>query len=206
MTIKAGDRLPDVKLTVMGKNGPEPVATKDYFAGRRVALFSVPGAYTPTCHKKHLPGFIAKADEIKSKGVDAVAVTAVNDIFALDAWVKEFGRRRQDRRARRWFGDLRQSAWRRTRSDRRGAWRARQALFGADRRRRRQMDQCRGEFERSDGLDGRSHARPSLGAPSQETRTKRSPFQRCEDCISAATPGSVFPSSHSRKAPPAVDT
>jgi peroxiredoxin len=91
MTIKAGDRLPDVKLTVMGKNGPEPVATKDYFAGRRVALFSVPGAYTPTCHKKHLPGFIAKADEIKSKGVDAVAVTAVNDIFALDAWVKESG-------------------------------------------------------------------------------------------------------------------
>ncbi len=91
MAIKAGDRLPNVKLTVMGKNGPEPVDTKDYFAGRRVALFSVPGAYTPTCHKKHLPGFIAKADEIKSKGVDVVAVTAVNDIFALDAWVKELG-------------------------------------------------------------------------------------------------------------------
>ena len=91
MTIKAGDRLPDVTLTVMGKNGPEPVRTTDYFAGRRVALFSVPGAYTPTCHMKHLPGFVAKADEIKSKGVDAVAVTAVNDIFALDAWLKEKG-------------------------------------------------------------------------------------------------------------------
>jgi len=91
MTIKAGDRLPDVKLTVMGKSGPEPISTKDYFAGRKVALFSVPGAYTPTCHKKHLPGFIAKTDEIKSKGVDAVAVTAVNDIFALDAWLKDSG-------------------------------------------------------------------------------------------------------------------
>lgn len=91
MTIKAGDRLPDVTLTVMGKNGPEPVRTKDYFAGRRVALFSVPGAYTPTCHMKHLPGFVAKANEIKSRGVDTVAVTAVNDIFALDAWLKEKG-------------------------------------------------------------------------------------------------------------------
>lgn len=91
MTIKAGDKLPDVTMTLMGKNGPEPVKTKDYFAGRRVALFSVPGAYTPTCHMKHLPGFVAKADEIRSKGVDAVAVTAVNDIFALDAWLKEKG-------------------------------------------------------------------------------------------------------------------
>lgn len=91
MTIKAGDKLPDVTMTLMGKNGPEPVKTKDYFAGRRIALFSVPGAYTPTCHMKHLPGFVAKADEIRSKGVDAVAVTAVNDIFALDAWLKEKG-------------------------------------------------------------------------------------------------------------------
>ena len=206
MTIKAGDRLPDVKLTVMGKNGPEPVATKDYFAGRRVALFSVPGAYTPTCHKKHLPGFIAKADEIKSKGVDAVAVTAVNDIFALDAWVKESGGGDKIDALADGSATFAKALGVELDLTDAGTWRARQALFGADRRRRRQMDQCRGEFERSDGLDGRSHARPSLGVPSKETRAKRPRFQRCEDCISAATPGSVFPSSHSRKAPPAVDT
>lgn len=91
MTIKAGDRIPDVTLTIMGKNGPEPIKSKDYFVGRKIALFSVPGAFTPTCHAKHLPGFVEKYDEIKSKGVDAVAVTAVNDIFTLDAWLKERG-------------------------------------------------------------------------------------------------------------------
>lgn len=91
MTIKAGDRIPDVTLTIMGKNGPEQIKTKDYFAGRKIALFSVPGAFTPTCHAKHLPGFVEKYDAIKSRGVDAVAVTAVNDIFTLDAWLKERG-------------------------------------------------------------------------------------------------------------------
>jgi peroxiredoxin len=87
MSIKAGDRLPEVSFTVMGKDGPQPLKAADYFKGRRVALFSVPGAYTPTCHKTHLPGFVAKAGEIKAKGVDAIAVTAVNDIFVLDAWL-----------------------------------------------------------------------------------------------------------------------
>jgi len=87
MTIKAGDKLPDVTLTRMGANGPEPVSAGDYFKGRKVLLFSVPGAFTPTCHKTHLPGFVEKADAIKARGVDAVAVVAVNDIFALDAWL-----------------------------------------------------------------------------------------------------------------------
>jgi peroxiredoxin len=91
MTIKAGDRIPDVTLTIMGKNGPEQIKTKDYFAGRKIALFSVPGAFTPTCHAKHLPGFVEKYDAIKARGVDAVAVTAVNDIFTLEAWLKERG-------------------------------------------------------------------------------------------------------------------
>lgn len=91
MTIKAGDRIPDVTVTVMGKNGPEPVKTADYFKGRKVALFSVPGAFTPTCHAKHLPGFVSHFDELKAKGVDAVAVTAVNDVFTLDAWLKDRG-------------------------------------------------------------------------------------------------------------------
>lgn len=91
MSIKAGDRIPDVSFTIMGKNGPEPIKAQDYFAGRKIALFSVPGAYTPTCHSKHLPGFVAKAEEIRSKGVDAIAVTAVNDIFTLDHWLKDSG-------------------------------------------------------------------------------------------------------------------
>lgn len=88
MTIKAGEKLPDVTLTRMGANGPEPVKTVDYFKGRKIMLFSVPGAFTPTCHKTHLPGFVQNADAIKAKGVDAIAVVAVNDIFALDAWLE----------------------------------------------------------------------------------------------------------------------
>lgn len=91
MTIKAGDRIPDATLTRMGASGPQPIKTSDYFAGRKIALFSVPGAFTPTCHLKHMPGFVARTDEIKAKGVDAIAVTAVNDVFALDAWLKATG-------------------------------------------------------------------------------------------------------------------
>lgn len=91
MTIKAGDRIPDATLTIMGKNGPEPIKTTDYFKGRKIALFSVPGAFTPTCHAKHLPGFLSHYDQLKAKGVDAVAVTAVNDVFTLDAWLKDRG-------------------------------------------------------------------------------------------------------------------
>ncbi len=91
MTIKAGDQLPDATLTIMGANGPEPVKSGDYFKGRKVMLFSVPGAFTPTCHKSHLPGFVEKAAEIKARGVDAVAVVAVNDIFVLDAWLEASG-------------------------------------------------------------------------------------------------------------------
>ena len=88
MTIKAGDQIPDVTLTRMGANGPEPIQTGDYFKGRKVMLFSVPGAFTPTCHKTHLPGFVRHAEAIKAKGVAAIAVVAVNDIFALDAWLE----------------------------------------------------------------------------------------------------------------------
>jgi glutaredoxin/glutathione-dependent peroxiredoxin len=91
MTIKAGDKIPDVTLTIMGKNGPEPIKAAEYFRGRKIALFSVPGAFTPTCHAKHLPGFLEHYDALKAKGVDAVAVTAVNDVFTLDAWLKERG-------------------------------------------------------------------------------------------------------------------
>jgi glutaredoxin/glutathione-dependent peroxiredoxin len=86
MTIQTGDRIPDAKLVKVTADGPDQVDAASYFAGRRVALFSVPGAFTPTCSAKHLPGFVAKADEIKAKGVDEIACTAVNDFFVMKAW------------------------------------------------------------------------------------------------------------------------
>ena len=88
MTIQTGDKLPDATFVKVTENGPEQVNTADYFKGRKVALFSVPGAFTPTCSAKHLPGFIDKADELKAKGVDEIACTAVNDAFVLGAWQK----------------------------------------------------------------------------------------------------------------------
>ena len=86
MTISVGDRLPNATLIKAGAEGPQPVDTENYFKGRRVALFSVPGAFTPTCSARHLPGFVDKADELKAKGVDEIACTAVNDPFVLQAW------------------------------------------------------------------------------------------------------------------------
>lgn len=86
MAVSVGDTLPDVKLVKATAEGPEQVEAKDYFAGKTVALFSVPGAFTPTCSAKHLPGFVEKADELKGKGVDEIACTAVNDAFVLGAW------------------------------------------------------------------------------------------------------------------------
>ena len=91
MTIKVGDKLPDVKLVKATENGPEAVQSSDYFAGKKVALFSVPGAFTPTCSVKHLPGYVDKADELKSKGVDEIVATSVNDAFVLGAWNKSAG-------------------------------------------------------------------------------------------------------------------
>ncbi|MBU0555754.1 MAG: peroxiredoxin [Alphaproteobacteria bacterium] len=88
MTIKVGDKLPETTFVKMTESGPEPVESKDYFAGRKVALFSVPGAFTPTCSAKHLPGYIEKEAELKAKGVDEIACTAVNDPFVMGAWGK----------------------------------------------------------------------------------------------------------------------
>ncbi len=88
MTIKAGDKLPEAKLVKVTENGPEQVNSADYFKGRKVALFSVPGAFTPTCSAKHLPGFVDKADALKAKGIDEIACTAVNDAFVMGAWGK----------------------------------------------------------------------------------------------------------------------
>lgn len=86
MTIKVGNRLPTTTLVKVTPDGPEQVTTTDFFAGKRVALFAVPGAFTPTCSAQHLPGFIAQADALKAKGVDEIACTAVNDVFVMKAW------------------------------------------------------------------------------------------------------------------------
>ncbi len=86
MTISVGERLPKTTLIKATPNGPEPVDSEEYFAGRRVALFAVPGAFTPTCSAKHLPGFVEKSDALKAKGIDEIACTAVNDAFVLNAW------------------------------------------------------------------------------------------------------------------------
>ena len=88
MTIQTGDKLPETTLVKVTENGPEQVSTADYFKGRKVALFSVPGAFTPTCSAKHLPGFVDKAEELKAKGIDEIACTAVNDAFVMGAWGK----------------------------------------------------------------------------------------------------------------------
>jgi len=86
MTIKAGDKMPKGQFTRFGASGPEPLSTDDLFRGKRVVLFSVPGAFTPTCNAKHLPGFLSNADAIKKKGVDTIACMAVNDVFVMKAW------------------------------------------------------------------------------------------------------------------------
>ena len=91
MTIAVGDKLPDIKLMKATETGPQAVQTGDYFKGKRVALFSVPGAFTPTCSAKHLPGFVEKADEIKAKGIDEIACTAVNDAHVMGAWNRASG-------------------------------------------------------------------------------------------------------------------
>jgi peroxiredoxin len=91
MAIKVGDRLPEAKFRVMTAEGPGWKSTDEVFKGKTVVLFAVPGAFTPTCHKNHLPGFVQNADAIKAKGVDAIAVTAVNDGFVMDAWKKASG-------------------------------------------------------------------------------------------------------------------
>lgn len=91
MPIKVGDRLPNATFMVMTPEGPKPKTTDEIFKGKKVVLFAVPGAFTPTCHKNHLPGFVKHAAAIKAKGVDTIAVTAVNDVFVMDAWKKASG-------------------------------------------------------------------------------------------------------------------
>ncbi|SFH17306.1 peroxiredoxin [Modicisalibacter xianhensis] len=86
MTISTGDKIPDVTIKTNGASGPEDISTGELFAGKRVVLFGVPGAFTPGCSNTHMPGFVIKADEIRDKGVDTIACMAVNDAFVMGAW------------------------------------------------------------------------------------------------------------------------
>jgi peroxiredoxin len=88
MTIAVGDKIPSAKLKTMTAEGPKDISTDDIFNGKKVVLFAVPGAFTPTCSAKHLPGFVEKAGDIKGKGVDTIACLAVNDAFVMGAWGK----------------------------------------------------------------------------------------------------------------------
>lgn len=89
MTIQIGDKIPAATLKVMGEKGPQNITTADIFAGKKVVLFAVPGAFTPGCSLTHLPGFVVKADEIKAKGVDSIVCMAVNDAFVMGAWGRD---------------------------------------------------------------------------------------------------------------------
>ena len=91
MAIKVGDRIPDVEVRIMGEKGPQAIRTGDIFKGKRVALFALPGAFTPTCSAKHLPGFVQHAGELKNKGVDQIVCLSVNDAFVMGAWGKQQG-------------------------------------------------------------------------------------------------------------------
>jgi glutaredoxin/glutathione-dependent peroxiredoxin len=91
MTIKVGDRLPNATFRVMTTEGPRPKTTDDVFKGKKVALFAVPGAFTPTCNNLHLPSFLKNVDALKGKGVHTIAVTGVNDVFVMEAWKKATG-------------------------------------------------------------------------------------------------------------------
>ena len=91
MSIQIGDRIPDVPLSIATADGPQPTTSGDYFTGKRVALFAVPGAFTPTCSARHLPSYVEKAAELKGKGVDEIACISVNDPFVMAAWGKADG-------------------------------------------------------------------------------------------------------------------
>ena len=91
MTIQVGDRLPDVPLTVATNYGPKPTTSGDFFKGKRVALFAVPGAFTPTCSARHLPSYVDKASDLKGQGIDEIACISVNDPFVMAAWGQRDG-------------------------------------------------------------------------------------------------------------------
>ena len=88
MAVSVGDQIPNINFTIMTDDGPKPLGYSELFEGKRVVLFAVPGAFTPTCSQQHLPGFVNKAEELTDKGIDTVACMSVNDVFVMDAWGK----------------------------------------------------------------------------------------------------------------------
>jgi len=88
MTVQIGDSIPEVNLKILGGQGPQDISTKEIFSGKKVVMFAVPGAFTPTCSAAHLPGYVANSDKIKEKGADAIVCVSVNDPFVMDAWGK----------------------------------------------------------------------------------------------------------------------
>lgn len=89
MTIQVGDSIPEATMKIMGEKGPQDITTSDIFSGKKVVLFAVPGAFTPTCSAAHLPSFVVNADTLKAKGVDSIVCLSVNDAFVMDAWSKD---------------------------------------------------------------------------------------------------------------------
>ena len=158
MTIKPGDRLPDAKFTVMGADGPTAKTINDVFSGKKVALFAVPGAYTPTCHKNHMPGFVDRVDEFKAKGIDTVACTAVNDIFVLTNWANDSGAAGKIEMLADGSGDFAKGHRPRHRSFGLRSGAALQTLCDARRRWRGQSPQrrgqstCRGQIQRGQSV------------------------------------------------------
>ena len=91
MAIQVGEKIPDVPITIATADGPQPTTTGEFFGGKRVALFAVPGAFTPTCSARHLPSYVEKAGDLKSKGIDEIACISVNDPFVMSAWGERDG-------------------------------------------------------------------------------------------------------------------
>ena len=164
MTIKVGDKMPAGTFKTMTKDGPQNLTTDQLFAGKKVVLFSVPGAFTPTCDAKHLPGFVEKAGDLKAKGVDTIACMAVNDVFVMNAWGKHsnVGDKRPDAGRRQWR--IRQGARPRAQRERVRHGHARPALR-AHRRRRRGHRVCSSKARASSRFRARSTCSASFEGP-----------------------------------------
>ena len=168
MTVKVGDRVPSATLRYVTPDGVQAVSTDDFFRGKKVALFAVPGAFTRTCSQRHLPSYVTNAAELKAKGVDTIACIAVNDQFVMNAWARSTGRATTSSCSAT-AAATSHGRWTRARPRQRGYGNALAALFDAGRRRRRQGAQCRaaGRVRR---LQRRDHAK---GALTDRTRTGR---------------------------------
>ena len=144
MAIQVGDKVPSATLKYLSPEGPKEITTDELFRGKKVALFAVPGAFTPTCSQRHLPGYVDKASDLKSKGIDTIACVAVNDAFVMGAWGKAQNCGDNIMMLADGSGDFTARGRARTGRAPERARHALAALFDAGRGRRRQEAQCRG--------------------------------------------------------------